>query len=424
MIRMDKFVVRGGNPLKGSVYVSGSKNAVLPIMAATLLADGSYEITNVPQLRDVQTMMKMLSSLGLEVEQREQRLRIHSVPCRSFEAPYDLVKTMRASVYVLGPLLARYGHACVSLPGGCAWGPRPVNLHIEGMQKLGAKIEIRNGYIIAKASRLRGSNIAFNIPSVGATGNILMAAVLAKGRSTIENAAREPEIDSLAIFLNQMGAKINGIGSPRLEIEGVETLHPAQTAVIPDRIEAGTFLIAAHITGGNIRLMHAEPAHLGTVIRKLEESGAQIETDSSEIRLKSQGKISPVDVTTAVYPGFPTDMQAQWMALMTRSNGVSVIKDEIYVDRFTHVAELKRLGADITLDHNIAVVHGKKQISGAPVMSTDLRASASLIIAGLIADGETHISRVYHIDRGYEKIELKLKKLGAEIERTKEVLII
>ena len=287
-----------------------------------------------------------------------------------------------------------------------------------------AKIEIRNGYIIAKASRLRGSNIAFNIPSVGATGNILMAAVLAKGRSTIENAAREPEIDSLAIFLNQMGAKINGIGSPRLEIEGVETLHPAQTAVIPDRIEAGTFLIAAHITGGNIRLMHAEPAHLGTVIRKLEESGAQIETDSSEIRLKSQGKISPVDVTTAVYPGFPTDMQAQWMALMTRSNGVSVIKDEIYVDRFTHVAELKRLGADITLDHNIAVVHGKKQISGAPVMSTDLRASASLIIAGLIADGETHISRVYHIDRGYEKIELKLKKLGAEIERTKEVLII
>ena len=424
MIRMDKFVVQGGNPLKGSVQVSGSKNAVLPIMAATLLADGVYEIENVPRLRDVQTMLKMLHSLGLEAEQNGHALRIRGVPCNAFEAPYDLVKTMRASVYVLGPLLARYGQARVSLPGGCAWGPRPVNLHIEGMQKLGAKIEIRNGYIHARAARLRGAEIVFDIPSVGATGNILMASVLAKGRSTIENAAREPEIESLALFLNDMGAKINGIGSHRLEIEGVDTLHPARTAVIPDRIEAGTFLIAAHMTGGNIRLTHVEPAHLESVIRKLSESGAVIETDTGAIQLKSHGKISPVNITTAVYPGFPTDMQAQWMALMTRSNGVSVIRDDIYEDRFTHVAELKRLGADITLDHNIAVVNGKKRISGAPVMSTDLRASASLIIAGLIAEGETHISRVYHIDRGYEKIEMKLKKLGAEIERTKEVLVI
>ncbi len=424
MVRMDKFVVHGGTPLKGTVEVSGSKNAVLPVMAATLLANGHYTINNVPLLRDVSTMSKMLHSLGQKSEHNGNSLDIVINECTSFSAPYDLVKTMRASVYVLGPLLSRYGHARVSLPGGCAWGPRPVNLHVEGMQKMGAKIDISEGYIVARAKRLQGAHITFDISSVGATGNVLMAAVLARGMTVIENAAREPEITALAHFLVKMGARIEGIGTDRLMIEGVDQLHPADTTVIPDRIEAGTFLIAGHITGGSVNLEKADPAQLTALIQKLRDSGAKIRTDPDRITLESSGRINPVDVITAVYPGFPTDMQAQWMALMSVAAGSAVITDEIYLDRFTHVAELQRMGADVTLDHNVAVVKGKKYLSGAPVMSTDLRASASLILAGLVARGKTDISRVYHIDRGYERIEHKLQALGAQITREKEVLVI
>jgi UDP-N-acetylglucosamine 1-carboxyvinyltransferase len=424
MIRMDKLVIQGGHTLKGAVKISGSKNAVLPVMAATLLADGNYRIDNVPDLRDVTTMIKMLHSLGLEADLKANSLNIHSKSCTSFEAPYDLVKTMRASVYVLGPLVSRYGVAKVSLPGGCAWGPRPVNLHIDGLRKMGAEIDINEGYIHAQAKRLKGARISFDISSVGATGNILMAAVLAKGTTCIENAAREPEITALGYFLNKMGAKISGIGTGRIEIEGAESLKPASVTVIPDRIESGTFLIAGHMTGGHIRIQNAEPDHLTALIQKLESSGAKISVSNQEIELQSDGLIIPADVTTAVYPGFPTDMQAQWMAAMCIAEGSSIIRDDIYVDRFTHVAELQRLGADITLDHNIAIVKGKKNLSGAKVMSTDLRASASLILAGLAARGRTELSRIYHLDRGYENIEKKFQALGADIRREKEELVI
>ncbi|MBN1780297.1 UDP-N-acetylglucosamine 1-carboxyvinyltransferase [bacterium] len=420
---MDKFVIHSGRPLKGHVVISGSKNAVLPIMAATLLADGAYEIDNVPDLRDVKTMSKMLLSLGQHSEYSQNRLRIVSGKCTSFQAPYDLVKTMRASVYVLGPLLARYGQACVSLPGGCAWGPRPVDLHIDGMRKLGAKIDIKEGYIHAHAKSLKGAQIAFDVSSVGATGNVMMAAVLADGQTVIENAAREPEIVALAHFLVKMGARIEGIGTDRIEIDGVDSLHPADASVIPDRIEAGTFLVAGHITGGTVTLHHADAGHLTALIQKLRDSGAKIETGNGTISVQSSGRVFPVDITTSVYPGFPTDMQAQWMALMCMARGSSVITDEIYLDRFMHVAELRRLGAHISLDHNVAVIKGSGQLSGAPVMSTDLRASASLILAGLVAKGRTDISRVYHIDRGYEGIERKLEALGANIHRELEELV-
>lgn len=424
MIRMDKLVIRGGKCLKGSMTVSGSKNAVLPMMAATILADGNYHISNVPGLRDVKTMAKMLKSLGHSVDFQDHRLNIVTGRCDSFEAPYDLVKTMRASIYVLGPLLSRHGRARVSLPGGCAWGPRPVNLHIEGLKKLGAVIDIKGGYIMARAKRLRGALIAFDIPSVGATGNVLMAAVLADGNTIIENAAREPEITALADFLCRMGAKIRGIGTDRLEIEGVDRLDSADAEVIPDRIEAGTYLIAGHLTGGAVTLHRTNPDHLTAIIQKLRDSGARIDVEAGTVCLRSSGKIEPVNVATAVYPGFPTDMQAQWMALMSIAKGSSMIRDEIYLDRFTHVAELRRLGADIVLDHNVAMVKGTDYLSGAPVMSTDLRASASLILAGLVARGRTDISRVYHIDRGYEQIETKLQALGADIIREKEALVI
>jgi len=424
MIKMDKLVIHGGKSLKGSVNISGSKNAVLPIMAATLLADGQYRISNVPNLRDVQTMSKMLKSLGSSVDVDGNILSITTNECQSIEAPYDLVKTMRASIYVLGPLLTRYGYAQVSLPGGCAWGPRPVNLHINGLEKLGASVEIQKGYIVARAKHLKGSHITFDVSSVGATGNVLMAAVLAKGKTVIENAAREPEITSLADFLNQMGAQIHGIGTDRLEINGIDQLHSANTHIIPDRIEAGTYLIAGHITGGSVTLHQANASHLRSLLQKLQDSGAKIALGEDTLTIHSNRQILPVDITTAVYPGFPTDMQAQWMALMSLSSGSSVVKDEIYLDRFTHVAELRRLGADIILDHNVARIKGTRQLSGAPVMSTDLRASASLILAGLVAKGTTDISRVYHIDRGYEQIEKKLQGLGADIVREKEVLVI
>jgi UDP-N-acetylglucosamine 1-carboxyvinyltransferase len=422
MIQLEKIVLIGGNRLQGTVKISGAKNAVLPIMAASLLADGDYHISNVPLLRDVKTMTQLLESIGCHVT-REKEVVIHTGNCQNPEAPYDLVKTMRASIYVLGPLLTRFGYAKVSLPGGCAWGPRPVNLHIESLQKMGAKIDINQGYIIAKAQKLKGAHIVFDVSSVGATGNVLMAAVLAKGVTVIENAAQEPEITTLAHFLKNMGANIRGIGTKHLEIEGVDSLYPRDVQIIPDRIEAGTFLIAGHMTGGHIRLENVDPEHITEVINKLRDSGAVIKTGKNWLQLQSSGQIHPVDMTTSIYPGFPTDMQAQWLSLMSIANGSAIVTDTVFEDRFTHVPELQRLGANITVDHNIATVKGVRHLSGAQVMSTDLRASACLILAGLVANGRTDISRVYHIDRGYEKIEEKLKALGAEIWRDNEKLI-
>ncbi|MBI1807565.1 MAG: UDP-N-acetylglucosamine 1-carboxyvinyltransferase, partial [Ignavibacteria bacterium] len=327
------------------------------------------------------------------------------------------VKKMRASIYVLGPLIARYGYAKVSLPGGCAWGPRPVNLHIEGIKKLGAKVEIERGYIVARARRLKAAKIAFDVSSVGATGNTMMAAVLAKGTSVIANAAMEPEIVALAQFLMKMGARIDGVGTTRLEIEGVDALHPVDETMIPDRIEAGTFLVAAAITGGTVKVECCKPSHLTAIVTKLEEAGASLEVGDHWIKIKAPRMLKPVDATTAVYPGFPTDMQAQWLALMSIARGSSTVTDSIYFDRFKHVPELIRLGADIELNHNKAIVKGVKKLTGAKVMSTDLRASASLVLAGLVAEGVTEVLRVYHLDRGYEHIEKKLQALGAKIRR-------
>lgn len=419
---MDKLVIEGGKALRGTISIGGSKNAVLPMMAAALLADGHYRFENVPMLRDVQTMAKLLEGIGLTIQIDSHVLEIENHRLQNFEAPYELVKTMRASIYVLGPLLGRFGKAKVSLPGGCAWGPRPVNLHIEGMRKLGAQIEIEQGYIIAKAKRLKGARITFEKTSVGATGNLLLASVLAKGTTVIENAALEPEITALARFLVKMGAKIHGIGTPHLEIEGVDMLHAADDRVIPDRIETGTYLVAGHITGGSLRLENADPSLLVAIIDKLRESGAHIEEGKNWISITSDGKIKPTDVVTSPYPGFPTDMQAQWIALMSIASGTSLVTDTVFYDRFTHVPELQRLGANLTIDHNVCIVRGVEYLSGTRVMSTDLRASASLVLAGLVARGTTEISRIYHLDRGYEAIEVKLQKVGANIRREKDTL--
>ena len=414
---MDKFVIHGGKKLSGTVRISGAKNAALALMPATLLASGKYEFTNTPDLRDVSTMSRLLQSMGVNVQRDTHSLTINTFRVNKFEAPYEHVKKMRASIYVFGPLIARYGYAKVSLPGGCAWGPRPVNLHIEGIRKLGAEVELKSGYIIAKSKRLKAKKIAFDVSSVGATGNILMAAVLAKGTSVIENAALEPEIEALTRFLVKMGARIEGIGTKRLEIEGVDALHPADEAMIPDRIEAGTFLVACALAGGKITLTHCNPRHLTAVLTKLKEAGASLKVGTDFIKIKAPKKIRAVNVTTAVYPGFPTDMQAQWIALMALSTGSAVVTDSIYFDRFKHVPELIRIGADIRLNENAAVVKGVKRLAGAKMMSTDLRASASLILAGLAAEGTTEVLRVYHIDRGYEHIEKKLHALGADIKR-------
>ncbi len=423
MFKMDKFVIEGGRPLNGEVSISGAKNAVLPMMACTLLADGEYHLQNVPRLRDVRTMEKLLKSIGAESVYTDDGIQIKSLKCDNQEAPYELVKTMRASIYVLGPLLGRYGYARVSLPGGCAWGPRPVNLHIEGLKKMGASIQLENGYIIAKAKKLHGAHITFDIPSVGATGNLLMAATMAKGVTVLENAAREPEIMAVIQFLRKMGASIQGEGTSELVIEGGRPLQAVSERVIPDRIELGTFMVAAHITGGSLKFSNVQPGHVGAIIDKLQESGADVESGEDFINIRSNNKVKPVDVTTSVYPGFPTDMQAQWMALMSIAKGTSIITDTIFHDRFTHVAELRRLGALIRLDNNVAAIQGTASLNGAPVMSTDLRASASLILAGLAARGRTDISRVYHIDRGYDHIEKKLSALGANIYRDQEELI-
>ncbi len=416
---MDKLVINGGKALAGRVVVSGAKNAVLPIMAAALLVDGNLKIKRVPHLRDTATMIKLLNIVGATTSLEGDVLEIDASTVNKPEAPYELVKTMRASFYVLGPLVSRFGFARVSLPGGCAWGPRPVDFHLKGLEKLGAKITLEGGYIIAEAKRLRGNRIPFEIPSVGATGNMVMAAVLADGITIIENAAREPEIAQLCEFLNLMGGKISGIGSAELTIEGVNNLQPVSITVIPDRIEAGTFLIAGAMVG-EITVGDTNPAHLTTVLDKLKQTGAEINIDGNDIAIKKPERIKAVDVTTTVYPGFPTDLQAQWIAMMSLAEGTAVVTDTIYRDRFAHIPELNRMGANIKLKKNVALVYGQDNLKGAPVMSTDIRASASLILAGLAANGRTDISRVYHIDRGYEKIENKFRSIGADITRKTE----
>ena len=415
---MDKFIITGGRQLSGSVQASGAKNASLALMPASILASGKSILNNTPVLNDVYTMIKLLKHLGAEINFENERLEIDTKNVNNFTAPYEHVKKMRASVYVLGPLLARFGKAEVSLPGGCAWGPRPINLHLEAMKKLGAEIDLKDGYVIAKAKNLKGTKINFDVSSVGATGNAMMAAVLAKGTSFINNAAIEPEITQLAEFLIQMGARINGVGTNKIEIEGVNELHPVEIVTIPDRIESGTLLVAAAITRGKINLINTSSENLEAVLLKLEDYGCKILRKPNEVTLDAKEIDSmPVSVTTSIYPGFPTDMQAQWTALMSVTKGVSTVTDTIYFDRFKHVPELNRLGAKIELDKNTAVITGVKQLKGAKVMSTDLRASASLVLAGLAAEGTTEVLRVYHLDRGYQRIEEKLKSLGANVER-------
>lgn len=416
---MDKFIVNGGNQISGKVDISGAKNAVLPLMTAALLVDGKTTINSVPNLRDTRTMMRLLEIIGAEVSFKANSISINASKINNLEAPYDLVKTMRASFYVLGPLLARFGEVRVSLPGGCAWGPRPVDFHLKGLEKLGAKISLENGYILAKAKHLYGNKICFDFPSVGATGNILMASVLAKGETCIENAAKEPEIVQLCEVLNDMGASISGIGSDKLIINGVDNLDSIDIDVIPDRIEAGTYLIAGAVMG-DITLNNCSPKHLENFIDKLKLAGANISSTENSISINKIDSINPVDVTTEVYPGFPTDLQAQWMVLMSVANGRSSVIDTIYHDRFTHIPELNRLGADIRLNENKAEINGVKKLIGAQVMSTDIRASAALILGAIIAKGRTEISRVYHIDRGYDSIEKKFKSLGVDIVRINE----
>jgi UDP-N-acetylglucosamine 1-carboxyvinyltransferase len=415
---VDKFVIQGGRRLSGTIAVSGAKNATLALMPAAILAPGTSLLRNTPSLRDVTTMAQLLRTMGMRVDIRGGVLSIDSASINRYEAPYEHVKKMRASIYVLGPLIGMYGRAKVSLPGGCAWGPRPVNLHIEGLRKLGAEIALEGGYIVANAGRLHGARIHFDVSSVGATGNVMMAASLARGTTLIENAAMEPEITALAAFLSAMGARIEGTGTNRLEIEGVDALRPADVTTIPDRIEAGTFLIAGAITGGSVTLRQVVPEHLSAITAKLEDAGCTVHAGPDTVSLEApRSGIRSVDVTAAIYPGFPTDMQAQWTSLMAIASGTAVVTDSIYFDRFKHVPELARLGADIELKENAAVIRGVTRLTGAKVMSTDLRASASLILAGLVASGTTEVLRVYHIDRGYEAIEKKLQSLGADIRR-------
>ncbi len=415
---MDKFVIKGGRKLSGSVKVSGSKNSSLALMPATILSSGKSILKNTSELNDVFTMSKLLKHLGAEINFKNENLEIDTSKINDFTAPYEHVKKMRASIYVLGPLLAKFGKATVSLPGGCAWGPRPVNLHLEAMKKLGANIDLKDGYIIADTKKLIGSKINFDVSSVGATGNAMMAASLAKGTTLINNAAIEPEITQLAEFLVKMGARINGIGTNTIEIEGVSELQPADITTIPDRIETGTLLTAAAITNSKITLTDTSSEYLEAVLLKLEDCGCKITREKDQISIDATNNVlKPVSITTSIFPGFPTDMQAQWTALMSVVNGVSTVTDTIYFDRFKHVPELNRLGAQIVLDQNTAVITGVKKLKGAKVMSTDLRASASLVLAGLIAEGTTEVLRVYHLDRGYQRIEEKLKSLGADIQR-------
>ncbi len=415
---MDRFVIEGPTRLEGDVPIAGAKNAVLPLMAAALLARGVSEIANVPDLRDVVSFMQLLEHLGARCERRDDFLRIDTSGPLATEAPYDIVRKMRASIYVLGPLLAARGEARVSLPGGCAWGPRPVNLHGDGMAALGAELDLEAGYVHARSrGRLRGGRFRFEPVSVGATCNVLMAAVLADGVTELDNCALEPEVTQLGAALLQAGACIEGLGTRTLVVTGVPELAPLRHRVIADRIEAGTFLTAVALAGGRARLRGCDPSHLGAVIEVLRDMGCGIAVADDEVTIERDGPLRPVEVQTGPYPGFATDMQAQIMAVASLAEGVSFVTETIYTDRFTHVAELRRLGADIRLSGATATVFGVASLQGAPVMATDLRASAALVLAGVASEGETQVNRVYHIDRGYERIEAKLAALGARIRR-------
>jgi UDP-N-acetylglucosamine 1-carboxyvinyltransferase len=417
---VDQLVIRGGKSLSGEVRVSGAKNAALPLMAAALLTEEPLELDNVPRLVDVRTIAKLLRHMGVGVEgDGTPTIRLRARDVTRPEAPYDLVKTMRASVLVLGPLAARLGRARVSLPGGCAIGPRPINLHLMGLEKLGATIRLDQGYVEVEARRLKGARIAFDLQTVTGTENLMMAAALAEGTTILENAACEPEVEDLARLLNAMGARVEGAGTATITIHGVSALGGVSHRIIPDRIEAGTFAVAAAITGGDITLRECQPGHLEAVIAKLEEAGMRIQAGPHSLRVTGTGRPRAVNVRTQPFPGFATDMQAQMMALMTIAEGRSVITEAVFGNRFMHVNELLRLGADITIAGNTAVVQGVPNLLGAPVMATDLRASASLILAALAAQGRTVVSRIYHLDRGYETIEHKLTALGADIKRVK-----
>ncbi|MHB8844381.1 MAG: UDP-N-acetylglucosamine 1-carboxyvinyltransferase [Nitrospirota bacterium] len=414
---MKSIYINGGKELHGEVVISGAKNAALPIIAAGLLCGGEHRIANVPALVDVTTLGRILRNMGVVFELKDHAVVVDSSKLVSPEAPYDLVRTMRASVLVLGPLVARFGRARVSLPGGCAIGARPVNLHIMGLEKMGAQVAIEHGYVVASAKRLRGAHIYFDTVTVTGTENLMMAAALADGKTVLENAAREPEVVDLANALIGMGAKIEGAGTDVITIIGVETLRPMDHTVLPDRIETGTFVIAAAITRGSITINKCTPAHLDALLAKVTEAGAKIDIGEGTMTVHGQERIRPVNIKTLPHPGFPTDMQAQFMSLMALADGTSVINETIFENRFTHVAELRRMGADIVVEGRSAVVKGVPKLSAAPVMATDLRASASLILAGLAAEGQTVISRIYHLDRGYDTIEQKLSALGADIKR-------
>ena len=416
---MDKLIIKGGKPLEGEISISGAKNAALPILAATILADDPVNISNVPHLHDITTTIGLLARMGSELTIDEKMsLEVDSSNLKDFSAPYELVKTMRSSVLVLGPLLAKYGKANVSLPGGCAIGSRPVNIHLQGLQSMGANIWVENGYICGTAKRLKGVNLVMDIVTVTGTENLMMAATLAEGKTVLENAAREPEVSDLANCLISMGAKIEGAGTDRIEIEGVESLSGTSYKIMPDRIETGTYLVAATMTGGKIKLKDTNPRLLGAVLAKLTEAGANIHTDENSISLDMGGqKPRAVDVHTVPFPGFPTDMQAQFTAMNCIATGSGTITESVFENRFMHVQELERMGADLKLEGNTVVSNGVDYLMGAPVMATDLRASASLVLAGLVAKEDTVVDRIYHIDRGYETIEEKLTQLGAHIHR-------
>ena len=418
---MDKLIIEGGRKLHGEIRISGAKNAALPLIAATLLTPGWHVIHNVPDLRDTRTILILLESLGAVWKREGDTLSINTKSLNNIEASYDLVKTMRASILVLGPLLARKGEARVSLPGGCAIGARPIDFHLQGLTKMGAHLELEEGYVTAFTDNcLSGGTVYFDVPSVTGTENILMAAVLAKGRTVIKNAAREPEVGNLVDMLTAMGADIEGRDTDRLTINGVESLNAAEITTIPDRIETGTYLIAVGAAGGEVTLTNCNPAHLPALLEKLRAAGLVIKESESSIYVAKPSNVQSIDIKTQPYPGFPTDLQAQLMALMSLSNGLSVITETIFENRFMHVAELKRMGAEIQINGNSAIVKGVKQLKGAQVMATDLRASASLVVAGLAAEGVTEISRIYHLERGYEDMVVKLQALGARVSKEKE----
>jgi UDP-N-acetylglucosamine 1-carboxyvinyltransferase len=416
---MQKLAIQGGIPLHGEVRISGAKNAALPIMCASLLTADDFNLSNLPDMHDVATMAKLLRQMGVSVESGSQQATFNAANVDKLEAPYDMVKTMRAAILVLGPLVARFGEARVSLPGGCAIGSRPVDLHIKGLQAMGAEIHIEHGYIHATTKRLKGARICFDLVSVTGTENLMMAATLADGMTVLENAAREPEIVDLANCLISMGAKITGAGSDTIHIEGVSNLHGTDYCVMPDRIESGTFLVAAAAAGGNITLTHSRADSFDNVLDKLREAGAIVNVSGDKINLVMNQRPKAINVRTAPYPAFPTDMQAQFMAMNTIAQGSSIVVETIFENRFMHVQELRRLGAQIDVEGNTAVIQGCDHLEGATVMATDLRASASLVIAGLVAQGETIIDRIYHLDRGYEKLEAKLSALGAQVRRLK-----